>query len=73
MPGVPAVGAARGCGWPAREKGGEFEDLSLEWSRIDEQKIESLNHVKLSPKSEGIVNVIVSPMKSWLCGSKVSE
>jgi hypothetical protein len=50
-PGVPVAGVARG-GWPAREKGGKFEALSLEYSWINKQKILSLNHVKLSPKSK---------------------
>jgi hypothetical protein len=66
VPGVMAAGAARGCGCPAREKVGEWKlSRSLEWSRINKQKIQLLKHGNLSPKSEEIVNLIVSPMKRW--------
>ena len=37
----------------------------LKLSRIDKQKIHSQNHGKLSPKSKGIVIVIVSTLKKW--------
>ncbi len=50
----------------AREAGSNRAlSCSLEWSRINKQKIELLKHSKSSPKSEGIVSVIVSPMKRW--------
>jgi hypothetical protein len=61
-PGVMAAGAAAYVR-RARRWGGSKLSRSLEWSRINKQKIQLLKHGKLSPKSEGIVNVIVSPMK----------
>jgi hypothetical protein len=64
---VLAAGAARGNGWPAREKLGRIElSRSLEWCRIDKQTIQSQNHGKISPKSEGIVLVIVWTLKNGL-------
>jgi hypothetical protein len=57
---VLAAGAARGNGWPAREKLGRIElSRSLEWFQINKQKIQLLKHGKSSPKSEGTVIVIV--------------
>jgi len=51
VPGVLAAGAARGNGWPAREKLGRIElSRSLEWCRINKQKIQLLKHGKSSPK-----------------------
>jgi hypothetical protein len=38
-------------------------ELSLKLSRIDQHKIQSQNHGELSPKSEDLVNVIVSIWK----------
>jgi len=64
---VLAAGAARGNGWPAREKLGRIElSRSLEWCRINKQKIQLLKHGKSSPKSEGIVIVIVQTLKNGL-------
>jgi hypothetical protein len=72
-PGVMAAGAARGCGCPAREKVGGIDALSLARMESDRQTKDSIAKAwknlnspgKLSPKSEGIVIVIVSPMKRW--------
>ncbi len=61
-PGVMATGAARGCGISAdirraRRWGESKLSRSLEWSRINKQKIHLLKHGKLLPKSEGIVRL----------------